>query len=97
MGINWHDPSCFDRWRAKGTLLCGKLLLEIEMEDRISELESRVAFQEQMIDELNSVVAKQDQILMNLSQVVKILNQKVNSGQLDEAVSDEVEPPPPHY
>lgn len=67
------------------------------MEDRISELESRVAFQEQMIDELNNVVTKQDQILMNLSQVVKMLNQKVNRGQHDEMVSDGVEPPPPHY
>jgi len=67
------------------------------MEDRISELESRVAFQEQMIDELNDVVARQDQILMDLSQVVKMLNQKVNSGQHDEMAVESVEPPPPHY
>ncbi len=32
------------------------------MEDRLTELESRIAFQEQMIDELNDVVAKQDKI-----------------------------------
>ena len=67
------------------------------MEDRISELESRVAFQEQMIDELNDVVARQDQILMDLSQVVKMLNQKVNRGQHDGMATEGVEPPPPHY
>jgi SlyX protein len=67
------------------------------MKDRISELESRVAFQEQMIDELNDVIARQDQILMDLSQVVKMLNQKVNTGQHDEIITEGVEPPPPHY
>ena len=30
------------------------------MEERISELESRVAFQEEMIDQLSDVIANQD-------------------------------------
>ena len=67
------------------------------MEDRISELESRVAFQEQMIDQLNDVVTKQDRMLMDLSRLVKILNQKVNQGQGQEVDVEASEPPPPHY
>ena len=67
------------------------------MEDRISELESRVAFQEQMIDQLNDVVTKQDRMLMDLSRLVKILNQKVNQEQGQEVDVEASEPPPPHY
>lgn len=67
------------------------------MEDRISELESRVAFQEEMIDQLNDVVANQDKLLMGLSEAVKALNQKVNQGRLDEGQAEHDESPPPHY
>ncbi|NQZ33205.1 MAG: SlyX family protein [Oceanospirillaceae bacterium] len=67
------------------------------MEDRISELESRVAFQEEMIDQLNTVIANQDKQLMGLAEAVKILNQKVNQGRPDEGQAEHVEPPPPHY
>ncbi|EPJ44764.1 MAG: hypothetical protein OFPI_39040 [Osedax symbiont Rs2] len=67
------------------------------MQDRISELESRVAFQEEMIDQLNDVVAKQDKVLMDLSRVVTMLNHKVNLGGQGEGGIEANEPPPPHY
>ncbi len=67
------------------------------MEERISELESRVAFQEEMIDQLSDVIANQDKILMDLTRVVEILNQKVNVAEAPEGGMDNIEAPPPHY
>ncbi len=67
------------------------------IEDRVTELESRIAFQEQMIDELNEVVAKQDKILIDMSQMVKILNQKLNQSHENTHQIETDEAPPPHY
>ena len=67
------------------------------MEQRISELESRVAFQEEMIDQLNDVVAKQDKVLMDLARVVAMLNHKVNLEGSGEGGIESIESPPPHY
>ena len=67
------------------------------MEDRISELESRVDFQEQAIDQLNDVVAKQDKVLMDLARIVTMLNQKVNLANSGEGSIEADEAPPPHY
>ncbi len=68
------------------------------MEKRISELESRVAFQEEMIDQLNDVVAKQDKVLMDLARVVAMLNHKLNlEGSGEGGSVESIEPPPPHY
>ncbi|MFT5706275.1 MAG: SlyX protein, partial [Oceanospirillaceae bacterium] len=70
---------------------------EVQMEDRITELESRVAFQEQLIDQLNDVVAKQDKMLIGLSRVVEMLHQKVNQSESSEGQFESVDVPPPHY
>jgi SlyX protein len=67
------------------------------MEDRMAELESRVAFQEQMIDQLNDVVSKQDKVLIDLTRVVEILNQKVNLSQTGQNSIESHDAPPPHY
>ncbi len=69
----------------------------IEVEDRVTQLESRVAFQEQMIDELNAVVAKQDKLLIDLSALVKVLNQKLNQSQEGAHQIEISDAPPPHY
>ena len=67
------------------------------MEDRVTELESRVAFQEQLIDQLNEVISKQDKALINLTRVVEILNQKVNLGEHGQSALESHDAPPPHY
>lgn len=69
----------------------------IEVEDRVTELESRVAFQEQMIDELNAVVVKQDKQLIHLSALVKVLNQKLNQTHEGAHQVETSDSPPPHY
>lgn len=69
----------------------------LSVDDRLAELESRVAFQEQMIDQLNDVVANQDKILIDMSQVVKMLNQKLNQSREGAHQIETVDAPPPHY
>jgi SlyX protein len=73
------------------------LFIEDKMEDRITELESRVAFQEQLIDQLNDVVANQDRILLELTAVVKVMGEKINQSQIGAAETVTEEAPPPHY
>lgn len=67
------------------------------MEDRVTELESRVAFQEQLIDQLNDVVANQDRILLELTAAVKVMSEKINQSQIGTAEALTEEAPPPHY
>lgn len=67
------------------------------MSDRINELESQIAFQDNMIQELNDVVTRQQQQIDELSGKVGMLLNRVQ--QLNENLSgpEGDEPPPPHY
>ena len=66
---------------------------------RLDELETRLAFQEDLIDRLNDVIARQDRELMELSRRVDSLETRLND--LAEAASLPGSPPghevPPHY
>ncbi len=64
---------------------------------RLDDLESRIAFQEDTLDTLNAIVARQDLEIQRLTSMVKALNGQVK--QLAPASSDDLadEPPPPHY
>ena len=67
------------------------------MEDRIAELESQLAFQDNTIQELNDIVTRQQAQIDDLSSAVKLLLNQVK--QLNEVVTapEGDEPPPPHY
>lgn len=67
------------------------------MQERVTELESRVAFQEQLIDQLNDVVANQDRLLVELTRTVSIINQKISDSQVSLAQAPVDDAPPPHY
>ena len=66
---------------------------------RLEELETRLAFQEDLIDRLNDVIARQDREMMALSRRVDSLETRLND--LAEAASLPGGPPgdevPPHY
>ena len=67
-------------------------------QDRITELESRVAFQEDTLDQLNDAVSKQELEIERLTRMIKIMSQQVKSLRLDDpAGAPDDEPPPPHY
>jgi SlyX protein len=65
--------------------------------NRIAELETRLAHQEQTIDELSSVVAEQANLVELLREQVRRLSGQM--GELAEVVNDKApdDPPPPHY
>ncbi|MCP8690287.1 SlyX family protein [Marinobacterium sedimentorum] len=64
---------------------------------RLDDLESRIAFQEDTLDTLNAIVARQDMDIQRLTSMVKALSGQVK--QLAPASPDDLadEPPPPHY
>lgn len=67
-------------------------------QERITELESRVAFQEETLDQLNDAVSKQELEIERLTRMVKIINQQLKSLRLDDSINaPDDEPPPPHY
>lgn len=67
-------------------------------QERIIELESRVAFQEDTLDQLNQVVSQQELEIEKLKRMIKIINQQIKNFSLDNSHGhSDQEPPPPHY
>ncbi|KFX68638.1 hypothetical protein TMS3_0114120 [Pseudomonas taeanensis MS-3] len=68
----------------------------MSMEERVTELESRLAFQDDTIQALNDELVVQQRLLERLQLQVAALakRQEDISGQLE---STEDEAPPPHY
>ncbi|MGH1461336.1 MAG: SlyX family protein [Neptuniibacter sp.] len=67
-------------------------------QERITELESRVAFQEETLDTLNDAVSKQELEIERLTRMIKVISQQLKSLRLDNPSSaPDDEPPPPHY
>ncbi|MBM3115823.1 SlyX family protein [Jeongeupia naejangsanensis] len=66
------------------------------MEDRITELEIRLALQDDLLDELNRVVARQQQDLELLAQELRRVQAQLRTGDPVSQASllDEI---PPHY
>lgn len=67
------------------------------MEKRLTELESRVAFQEDTIQKLNDVVIAQQDQLDKLLFDLKSLTDQVRTLGADLVANENQEPPPPHY
>lgn len=65
-------------------------------EERISDLESRIAFQEESIDQLSNIVARQEKELDQLKRMVLILSTQIRNGDSTEAAPSADERPP-HY
>ena len=69
----------------------------MELEQRITEVETRLAFQETTMHELNAALTDQQQQLGQLQELLKKLFEQLaeisSSNQPDAAH----EPPPPHY
>jgi len=65
------------------------------MEKRLTQLESKLAFQERLLQELNSVVLDQQKKIDLLEQRVRALKDQSVQGELVKDLDDEE--PPPHY
>ncbi|MFP5381629.1 MAG: SlyX family protein [Gammaproteobacteria bacterium] len=66
------------------------------MEDRLTELETKLAFAEDLLDTLNRTVARQQAQIDLLQEQLRLLHQQIKDVQPAEARSlrDEI---PPHY
>jgi SlyX protein len=67
------------------------------MEERLAELEVRLAFQERTIQELNDVVTRQARELERLGREVAGLRHQLAQLAPPLVGRREDEPPPPHY
>ena len=67
------------------------------MENKIIELQSKLAFQDETINDLNEVITDQQQQLDQLREEIRLLGLRIASVAESSSTSDEKEPPPPHY
>lgn len=67
------------------------------MENKIVELQSKLAFQDETINELNEVITDQQNQLDQLRVEIRLLGLRIASVAESSSVSEEKEPPPPHY
>lgn len=71
----------------------------IVQEQRISELESRLEFQDETIQKLNEEMVQLQNKLFAQEKQIKHLSERLQVlvGSDDGADPNQVEPPPPHY
>ncbi len=67
------------------------------MQQRIIELETRIAYQDHTIGELNEVVTRQQQQIDALEEAVAQLRRHLKQGGDSGLARPEEEVPPPHY
>jgi len=67
------------------------------MEDRITELECRVALQDETIEALNLRIHEQQRAIDELTEAVKRLHEALSSLRPSMIATAEEDAPPPHY
>ncbi|TEA26674.1 SlyX family protein [Candidatus Schmidhempelia bombi] len=69
----------------------------INLQQRIEMLETKLAFQEVTIEQLNQMVIILQHESASLSEKLRLLSEKIKTGQLSNIASLSEEIPPPHY
>ena len=69
----------------------------MELEQRINEVETRLAFQETMLQELNEALTSQQQQLSQMQAVLEKLSERIVELASNMQPDATIEPPPPHY
>ena len=67
-----------------------------ELENRVVDLESRLAFQDQTVNQLNEVVIRQQAEIDRVSRLLEGLKQQMES-LADGLADNDGHQPPPHY
>jgi len=65
-------------------------------DERVTELEIKVAYQEDLLQTLNEVVSEQQQQLIRLEELSRLLGQRIKNMTESEGINQGVELPP-HY
>jgi len=69
----------------------------MDLEQRINEVETRLAFQETTLQELNEALTNQQLQLSQLQSVLEKLRERIIELASNMQPDATVEPPPPHY
>ncbi|HEX6929028.1 MAG TPA: SlyX family protein [Gammaproteobacteria bacterium] len=67
------------------------------MEDKLIDLETRIAFLEEALQQVSDVVARQENEITRLLNRVKILEEQLRQAAPSLVADAEQETPPPHY
>jgi len=68
-----------------------------QTEEKINELEIKLAFQDDLLNSLNEIVTRQDKEILNLWAANRLLKQNMNEIKSDNIETSNEEAPPPHY
>lgn len=71
--------------------------LELELKQRIDDLECQVAFQEQTINDLNDALSQQQILISRMQDQMKFVVGKVKNLDASNLADPSEETPPPHY
>jgi SlyX protein len=67
------------------------------IESSIEALESRNAFQDDIIEQLNNELTIHQEEISNLKSQLKLIASRIKDNTPSESITEEIEPPPPHY
>ncbi|BBN80146.1 protein SlyX [Pseudoalteromonas sp. A25] len=68
-----------------------------ELENRVMELEAKIAFQDDTIETLNDELKMHQQRLAKMQRQIELLGEKIKEGREEGLMPQNQEPPPPHY
>jgi SlyX protein len=66
-------------------------------EERLVELETRLAYQDQLVEELNKLVFEQDKRVRKLEEICKTLSRQLLDLAEESPAAENGDQPPPHY
>ncbi len=69
----------------------------IKLQERITDLECQLAFQEQTISELNDALSQQQLLITKMQDQMKYVVGKVKTIEPSNMADPSEETPPPHY
>lgn len=69
----------------------------VDLESRVTDLETRLAFQDDTIQALNDVLVEQQRLVERLQLQLVVLAKRQEEMQGSLGAADEDEAPPPHY
>lgn len=68
-----------------------------DINNRITELEVKVAYQEDTIEQLNYALSTQQKVMSDLEYKLQLISDKLKAMPVSDIASSQHEPPPPHY
>ncbi len=68
-----------------------------EFEDKIIEIETKLAFAEESIEQLNDVIVSQQKMLDKLTRQIQLLDKKIEDESQHWQQTNPVDETPPHY